>query len=490
MKLRIESLIICITIALSFGCNTKDAPMPNIIAKDTTASSLPAITVDCAVQQGPVMRIEQANVHSTTSALPGEKARNWLQALHHTTIRTWLALRTIYNDGKNYKYNSSAGATVENSLAFYSTCADSLMVALTAYNPTTASPLPDKGAPFQKFIKETLIYYKTKFPKIKYIQAGNEPDYNGESAADYYKVYQDYYVAINDANAELGLQGKDRILLSNAAFTSTSDFSGVMSYTKEFLSLYAADTNPNKRLDFFTFNCYTEQSNPKLLETAKMQINTAMQSVGLPKIAVFVSEYGLVGGGFIPSVWNQRDIMTAWAPAQLSKAFYLYEGGIDKVFNWSISHGSILHKSELGDLDNAYANPYGNTLVLCREISVRGTRIKVTSTKLTDKGLGINALASMGADKGIAVLAWNYNYTNNVQDQNVNILIKDIPKASFPGKINVKVYLIDSKNNNFYNNSSQTSLTALLDKPYDYASSLTIPVKFESNAVAMIVLTP
>lgn len=450
-----------------------------------------AVIVDCSQQQGNVMRLEQANVHSSTSAMPGEKARTWLQSLNHKTIRTWLALRTIYNQGYNYNYQGSV--RVEPSLDFYSTCADSLLVALTAYNPSVASPLPGdgKGVAFQNFIKQTVIYYKTKYPKIKYIQAGNEPDYNGETAAQYYEVYKDYYKAINAANAEMGLAGNNRIMLSNGAFTSTTNFSALVSYANQFFALYAADTDPAKRLDFFSMNCYTEQTNPKLFETAKTQITQALGNRGLGQRPVFVTEYGLVGGTFIPAAWTQASTMTAWAPAQLAKAFYLYEGGVDRVFNWSISHGEILHKSELTDVsNNAYPNPYGYALMFGKEVSDRGTRVKVISSKLSNAGLGINALAAMGNGKGIAVLVWNYNYTNYVADQTINVRIDNIPKALFTDKINAKVYYVDSQNNNVYNNPSQTSLKVSTEQAYDYATSLSVPLTLEGNSVALIVLNP
>jgi len=449
------------------------------------------LTVDCAVPQGPVMRIEQANVHSTTSALPGDKSKTWLQALHHKTIRTWLALRTIYNQG--YNYALSSGVPAETSMNFYSSCADSLLIALTAYNPTASQPLPGngKGPVFQNFIKQTLIYYKTKYPKIKYIQAGNEPDYNGENVADYYEVYKDYYKAVNAANAELGLAGSNRILLSNAAFTSVTNFGALVTYADAFFGLYAADTDPEKRLDFFSMHCYTDQANPKVFETARPQIIAAMSSKGLGAVPVFVTEYGLSGGDFLPAAWTRAQLMTAWAPAQLARAFYLYEGGVDRVFNWAIAHGEIRHKSELADLNNAYPNPYGYALMLAGEVSARGTRVKAVSSKLSDKGLGINALAAMGNDKGIAVLVWNFNYTNFTPNQEISVQISNIPQTAFVNnKIKARVYMIDSKNNNIEINPAQNALQYLSEKEYDYTASLSVPLQLEGNSVALIVLNP
>ena len=450
------------------------------------------ISADCSQTQGNVMRIEQANVHSTTSAFPGEKSRTWLQGMGHTTIRTWLALSTIYNKGYAYKYDG--GPDAETSLAFYSTCADSLLVALTAYEGSASAPVPAAGAPFQNFLTQTLLYYKTKFPKIKYIEAGNEPDYLGETVTDYYNIYKYYYTAVNSVNATLGLTGNNRIMLSNAPFTSSTSVNGQITYdfTAAFLALYAADTDPGKKLDFFSIHCYNGINDPVTLKTCKPQILSALTANHLPAMPVFVTEYGMVGGSFIPSGLTENDIMTAWPAAQLAKAFFLYDGGCDRVFNWCINHGSIPHKSELADLTNAYPNPYGNALLFAKEVSNRGTRVKVTSTKLSaTTGLGINALASMGNSKGIAVLVWNYNYTSTVADQNINVQLSNIPSSAFPdGKMQVKVYMLDSNNNNIYNNPSQNTLKTTSDNTYAYSSSLATSLKLQQNSVALIVVTP
>lgn len=96
----------------------------------------------------------------------------------------------------------------------------------------------------------------------------------------------------------------------------------------------------------------------------------------------------------------------------------------------------------------------------------------------------------MGNNKGIAVLVWNYNFTNAVADQSGNIMINNIPKTLFPGKIRRTVYLIDSKNNNIFNNSAQNNLTVLKDETFDYSISVGAPLTLERNAVALVVLTP
>jgi hypothetical protein len=481
------------------ACTKGYMPQPIPLPKDDTPSgpnpsnNFPTVvTVDASKSEGNIMQIERANVHSTTGKLPGERGKQWLQGLGHTTIRTWIQLRFVYNKGNlnyNYKYGTS-DIGVEESLAFHSECADSLLIALTAYTAPHKSPLLPRGTAFQNFVKETLLYYKRKYPKIKYIQVGNEPDYNGETVAQYYPVYKDYYKAINAVNTELGLGPAERLLISNGPFTSVKDFAPILNYTAEFLDAYRADTDPQKRLDYFSFNCYTDQGNPKLFETAKPSINALMQERGLPIVPVYVTEFGLVGGNYIPTGWNAADMMSSYPAAQLSKAFYLYEGGIDKVFNWSINHSTIAHKSQFGDLETGILNPYGHLLTFGKELSSRQTRINAVSTNLTNRGLGINAIASMGNDRGMAVIVWNYNWTNNLPNQNINVKIDNIPAVAFGEDINAKVYILDSKNNNYFTNASQTALQTTIDAKYVYEPTLNIPLTLEKNSVALIVLTP
>jgi len=197
-----------------------------------------------------------------------------------------------------------------------------------------------------------------------------------------------------------------------------------------------------------------------------------------------------VGGSDLPADMTLEETVLMQAPGQLTKAFYLYESGIDKVFNWNIHHGSIDFKSQVKDIQNAYAYPYGNALLLCREVSDRKTRIAANSTKINSLGLGTHVLASMGNNKGIAVLVWNFNWRETTFNQDFNVEIKNIPKSLFPGKITRKIYLIDSKNNNYFNNKSQTSLKVSRENSMDYSSTLKVPLQLEKSSVALILLTP
>jgi hypothetical protein len=447
------------------------------------------IVVDAGQTLGPVMRIAQASTHSTSSPLPGDAARAYLRSLDQTVVRTWIQTRYVYNKGNidyNYKYESSdVGA--EDALRFYASTGKSVLLALSAYTPSAAWPLP-AGAAFEQFLAQTLVYYKRKYPNIRYVQVGNEPDASDETMATYYPIYQQYYRAVNAANAELGLTGDDRILISNGPFTS--NVANMLTYAGPFFAAYAADPDPAKKLDFFSFHVYGETDRPIELLTARQRIDAAMQANGLPSIPVFVDEYGVFGGSSLPVRFTKAELVTLQPAGQLTKAFYLYEGGIDAVFNWAIFHSTLPMKSQLADVETAVRYPYGNALLLAKELSDRGTRIGATSNAIDAKGLGTHVLAAMDKE-GIAILVWNFNWRlTNPAPKDFNVLVKNIPQSVIGGgAMRQTVYMIDSKTNNVYTNPAQTTLEPSSSEDVDVGSTLTIPMLMEPYSVALVVLS-
>ncbi len=475
------------------GLAGKAAGQAQPLQVDETSSE---IVVDCAEQQGKMMEIEKYNGSSTTSPLPGEASRVWLQGLRSRTTRAWVQLVFVYNNGNinyNYKYSGS-NVAVEDALAFYSTTSDSLLIALSGHRNSGSFLMPT-GEAYKNFVRETILHYKRKFPKIKYIQVSNEPDATPETMATYYPVYQNYYRGLNEANEILKQENLlvglsyDPVLISNGAFTS--NVPNMLNYAKTFFTAFAADTDPSKKLDFFSFHSYGESNRPLELLTARHRIDSAMQSHGLPIIPVFLSEYGMVGGSSLPTGLTLAQTVTMQPAGQLTKAFYLYDGGIDRILNWTIHHSSIQYKSELLDIQNAYASPYGNALLLCKELSERKKRVSATSKGIDNAGLGIHALAAEGNNKGVAVLVWNYNWRTAVADKNIEVLIKNIPEQHFgKRKMHSTMYVIDSKNNNYFINPSQNRLAITAEQTYNYQPFLKIPVKLERSSVVLILLTP
>jgi hypothetical protein len=448
------------------------------------------VVVDAAQPLGPVMRIAQASTHSTSSPLPGEPTRVYMQGLEHEVVRTWIQTRYVYNKGNidyNYKYETS-NVGAEDALRFYATTGKSILIALSAYNPTSIWPVP-QGQAFVDFLTTTLVYYKSKYPNVRYIQVGNEPDANDETMETYYPIYRQYYQAVNAANAQLGLTGADRILISNGPFTS--NVPNMIAYARPFFAAYQADTDPAKRLDFFSFHGYGETNRPAELLTARERIHAAMAEYGIPRIPLFVSEYGVFGGSTLPTGMTRAQLVTMQPAGQLTKAFYLYEGGIDAVFNWAIHHSSLQMKSQLANVQTAIPYPYGHAMTFAKRVSDLGTRLRASSKLIDAAGLGTHVLASASTGKGVAVLVWNFNWRNAAIPTDFNVLVKNLPLTMLGGgKVRSTTYMLDSKTNNYFTNPAQTTLTATRTEELDYAPALAIPMSMEQHSVALIVLEP
>lgn len=482
--------------SIFISCSKEDDPAVTDSQPPDNNQEAAEITVDYSEPLGEIMEIEKYNGSSTSSPIPSLASHTWLQGLNTKLTRVWIQLVFVYNNGDidfNYQYSAS-GVPVEEALAFYSTTSDSLLIALSGHKSSGSYMMPE-GEEYKNLVRETILYYKRKFPKIKYIQVSNEPDHGGETMATYYPVYKNYYRGLNEANIILEQENQDLgrsydpVLISNGAFTS--NVPNMLEYLDTFLTAYTDDPDPDKKLDFFSFNSYGESNRPLELLTARERIDNAMQSHGLPRIPVFVTEYGLIGGSSLPSGLTLEEAVTMQPAGQLTKAFYLYEGGIDGVLNWSIHHSNLAHKSELLDIQNAYASPYGNALLLSKMLSERKTRLKAESKLIDNQGLGVHVLAAAGNDKGIAVLVWNYEWwRSDDASQELNVEIKNIPQAEFGDKLNTQVYIIDSKNNNYYTNRNQTALSTSMNLSYGYASSIKVPLTLEKYAVALILIMP
>ena len=462
-------------------------------AKLTSAVDLPdesqaRIVVDAGQELGPVMRLERATTHSTSSPLPGEPTREYMQGLEHDIVRTWIQTRYVYNKGNidyNYEYESSdVGA--EDALAFYATTARHVLIALSAYNPTSIWPMP-QGDALTEFLTTTLVHYKSRYPNIRYIQVGNEPDANDETMETYYPIYTHYYRAVNAANAELGLEGEDRLLISNGPLTS--NVTNMLRYADTFFAAYAADPDPAKKLDFFSFHSYGETDRPRELLTARQRLDATMAKHGLAPIPALVSEYGLFGGSTLPVRMTLAQLMVMQPAGQFTKAYYLYEGGIDGVFNWAIHHRTLPSKSQVANVATGTRYPYGHALELAKKVSDLGTRIAASSKAINSRGLGTHVLASMAPGKGVAILLWNFNWRDSVQNVPFDVLVKNVPHSAVGGqRVKKTVYIIDSQNNNYFNNPAQNTLEVTSEEEIDYAPTLAIPMQLERHAVALIVL--
>lgn len=205
---------------------------------------------------------------------------------------------------------------------------------------------------------------------------------------------------------------------------------------------------------------------------------------------MYVDEYGIFGGSSLPVRFTKADLVTMQPAGQLTKVFYLYEGGVEQVFNWAIYHATLPMKSQLADMQTAIPYPYANALLLAHKLSERETRIAATSNAIDARGLGTHVLASMKNGRGIAILVWNFNWRNTPDTPEFNVLVKNIPHSAVGGgKVRATIYMIDSKTNKYYTNQPQTSLEPTTTLDLDYSSTLNIPIQLERQAAALIEIT-
>src|SRR5690242_7304952 len=91
---------------------------------------------------------------------------------------------------------------------------------------------------------------KGTYPHIKYLEVLNEPDYGKEvKAEDYYKVYEIFYEAVNDANTAL-----KPIVPLQVGGPATAQFN--LNWIKAFLDAFKNDSSLGKRIDFISYHGY------------------------------------------------------------------------------------------------------------------------------------------------------------------------------------------------------------------------------------------
>ena len=96
-------------------------------------------------------------------------------------------------------------------LGAFSTHSEEILLNIRRYERDIMDKnIPVSADDYKMLIKEGLKHYKKLYPNIKYIQIGNE--YNGGSFMkadedEYYPFYKIGYEALNEVNAELGLEG-------------------------------------------------------------------------------------------------------------------------------------------------------------------------------------------------------------------------------------------------------------------------------------------
>ena len=488
---------------------------PSMVATSAVAQQAPAATataagpatvaVDFAKSRGPFVHPERYNNVS--------RARSWApqrdadvaffntSGLHGKVYRTWVDAEQInpvgtdtYDFTRLYDYFDDLSRLSDNLL----------MVMDTRVSIRDNHRTPQQIKPV---IKKIMLHLKHLYPKIRYIEAFNEPDHNlaktinPEQLYDYYKVY---YEAVNEINRELN--PAIPLEVGGPAFMQYNT-----TWTRAFLDGFKADPSPAKRLDFFSWHGYGRfpegtgeaggpraysfyKDDPTQVAKERGQFDAEMRSRGLnANIPAFITETGIYPG---PSFDNKDDprpdylIGAAGVPAL---HYWYIENPKVYPFNWVVRHSSEERKDQLVSragsdrktpLTNTFT-PYGNSMAMMAKL--KDERVVAQSSAL-QHGKGVYAIATKDRT-GAAVMVWNYQHTGT-QDYRTTIAMGNIPPALRNKSVCQRRYRIDDKVSNYWSNPAAANLQQVSATVIRPAARHSVSVDLTPNALELVTLEP
>jgi choline-sulfatase/glucosamine-6-phosphate deaminase len=141
---------------------------------------------------------------------------------------------------------------------------------------------------WKAIFKSAVRHAKQVCPKLRYIEVCNEygcRGFIGCTPEEYYRFYRLGYQAVNEVNAEMDLEGDDRLLVGGPAVTG-----GIERKLCGFLREYHGDGASEKRLDFVSWHEY----NKPYWQTAhrQQQVCNMLATYDLPcDLPLFVTEH-------------------------------------------------------------------------------------------------------------------------------------------------------------------------------------------------------
>lgn len=141
---------------------------------------------------------------------------------------------------------------------------------------------------YERAIETTIEHYKDFCPNIRYIEFSNECYYWQISSEQYYKLYSCVVRSVNRLNQKHHYEKP--LLVGGNAIDSIINRPHLW---WEFLKIYAEDTNPEKRLDFYTFHDYHVDHGPRLHQMIAIH-KAFLKKLNLPEKPMFFDEFGHV----------------------------------------------------------------------------------------------------------------------------------------------------------------------------------------------------
>lgn len=339
---------------------------------------------------------------------------------------------------------------------------------------------------WKTIFKHAVKQSKQACPNVRYIEVCNEygcSGFIGCTPDEYYRFYRLAYQAVGEVNAELGLTGKNRLLVGGPNAVRDA-----MTALNRFFENFSQDPSPDKRVDFVTWHEYHN----RYADTAhrQKQVTQMLALNGLPtNLPMFITEhdpyhlksgmteYNLINGAaLVKSLY----FTSRYSPNVKIMPWVLYhDGKIQTRFMWFDGPNEPDTKAE-----ELRMLPSGCSMKLLGKH--KGWEIAVDNSIPADQIV----LASVCKD-GLAVQAVNYG-----DPKDVSLSIEKLPEVFTSlgdGDVKFVKYLIDEKHSNCVANPDYPGGLQKLEegtlKPHGGTVTLTHP-KLEKHGIVFWQLIP
>lgn len=472
-----------------------NAPVEPMVATKVTDA---VVNVDCAKTLGDFLHVERYNNFESSNEFVEQRDADVKffneSGLHGNIYRVWFLGNGFYNESTG-EVDISA---MSDYLSDASRISDYVFVNCSGLGVERGWNIgvDEKIERLTKILKKL----KANYPKIKYIEVTNEPDYANEGVTpdNYYNYYKIYNQAVNRVNSEL--KPDIPLLIGGPA---VSQFS--LLWLRPFLDAYVADASPGKRIDFISYHGYYTKpdsayilfkDDPSLVKNQRKILNRELASRNISlDIPVFITEMGMYPGpAFDDFVSIKNDHLRQ--AAGMASLFYWYVTSNDNTypFNWVMRHRKEGRKDQLVTRDEKQQpfihtgkfTPYGNMMLMMSKMKKSRIDSKTSSTIIEGKGL--YSLATSDAS-GVSVMVWNYQ-GKNAEGFNVVVKVENLPVTLRNKKLSVKIYRIDRNTSDYHTNLENCNLQLVDEKTVSIEGAFNTNLNLEPNTLQLLVLHP
>jgi hypothetical protein len=481
---------------------------------------LPAATVsvDLGSRQGELPRPERYNNFGNVTAWPDQRADDVAylneQGLHGDVYRVWLSSPNAAAEADVFNQCDVAAGTCDFSpeidayLTDASTVSDAVLVNLNPRDFIEGERPLDDLEPLVELILRSL---KDAYPAVRYVEVFNEPDWNYHGVErragtpadqttlqpdDLYRFYAPFSEAVTTVNRDR--PRADRLEVGGPALMSMDP-----RWMEPFLDDFAADTGPDKRLDFISYHAYLswdeEYQRPTLynsdlgvVASERATIRDWLRERRLPRhIPSFVTETGIYPGPSFDDPEPGNDSIRQAAGLATYGYLYANQPGT-AMFNWCVRHRVEERKDQLvtrtpgGPLTDTFT-PYGNMMLM--QSMMKGTRVAAESHgPILDGDNGVYAIAS--ADRtGASVMAWNWQHVHG-ESYRTTIDMSRLPSHLRHGPVRQQLFRIDQSTSNYFADPATADLQLVGDEVVIPGRAHSVTVDLAPNAIYLILLEP